>query len=118
MPQQLFGGLHPRLQAGATNTGLPAGFPSPSPLASFAANPFISSFQAAAAVQHVQALSAAQNSMAHASQKIHSRTHEQVEDESSDGDQGDEPKAVLENKGLWDSFAAIGTEMVITKTGR
>ncbi len=30
----------------------------------------------------------------------------------------DDPKAELENKNLWDQFHQIGTEMVITKTGR
>ena len=38
-------------------------------------------------------------------------------DEIDDGEP-DSPTVVLENKGLWDAFAAIGTEMVITKTGR
>ena len=113
MPQQLFAGLHPRLQAGASNTALPTGFPNQSPLTAFATNPFISSFQAAAAVQHVQALSAAQNSMVHAQHK-----QEQAEEEVADSCEPDEPHAELENKGLWDSFSAIGTEMVITKTGR
>ena len=30
----------------------------------------------------------------------------------------DDPKAELDNKDLWDQFHHIGTEMVITKTGR
>lgn len=30
----------------------------------------------------------------------------------------DDPKAELENKNLWGQFHQIGTEMVITKTGR
>ena len=35
-----------------------------------------------------------------------------------DDGEPDQPEAELDNKGLWDSFSAIGTEMVITKTGR
>ena len=30
----------------------------------------------------------------------------------------DNPTATLENQDLWDEFAKIGTEMVITKNGR
>ena len=40
-----------------------------------------------------------------------------IESEVDNGEP-DQPEAELDNKGLWDSFAAIGTEMVITKTGR
>ena len=43
-----------------------------------------------------------------------------AKDEPADLDDGepDQPEAELDNKGLWDSFSQIGTEMVITKTGR
>lgn len=36
----------------------------------------------------------------------------------SDSVEPDDPKAELDNKELWDQFHHIGTEMVITKTGR
>merc|ERR1712130_79748 len=36
----------------------------------------------------------------------------------NDNGEPDEPSAQLDNKQLWDEFAQIGTEMVITKTGR
>ena len=38
--------------------------------------------------------------------------------DENDSGEPDEPAAVLDNKPLWDEFAKIGTEMVITKTGR
>ena len=42
-------------------------------------------------------------------------SNEEIAEESSDPD---DPKAELENNGLWEQFHNIGTEMVITKTGR
>lgn len=38
--------------------------------------------------------------------------------DDNDNGEPDEPTANLDNKPLWDEFAKIGTEMVITKTGR
>ena len=38
--------------------------------------------------------------------------------DENDNGEPDEPSAQLDNKQLWDEFAQIGTEMVITKTGR
>jgi hypothetical protein len=35
-----------------------------------------------------------------------------------DDDVKDDPKVTLEGKELWTSFNRLGTEMVITKTGR
>ena len=39
-------------------------------------------------------------------------------DEIEENSEPDDPKADLENHGLWEQFHQIGTEMVITKTGR
>lgn len=38
--------------------------------------------------------------------------------DENDNGEPDEPTVKLVNKQLWDEFAKIGTEMVITKTGR
>ena len=35
-----------------------------------------------------------------------------------DDNEPDDPKVELENKKLWQEFHCLGTEMVITKTGR
>ena len=73
-------------------------------------NPFGLQFQAA-----VQAQAAAQQQ-----QETKKKPKEKAPKTEPEVDNGepDQPEAELDNKGLWDSFAAIGTEMVITKTGR
>ena len=39
-------------------------------------------------------------------------------EETPDDGVKDDPKVTLEQKELWAQFASLGTEMVITKTGR
>ena len=40
------------------------------------------------------------------------------EEEEEEEEVGEDPKVVLESRLLWEQFHAIGTEMVITKSGR
>ena len=69
------------------------------------------SFQAALA----QSQAAAQQQQETKKKQPKEKSPEKAEVDNGEPDQ---PEAELDNKGLWDSFAAIGTEMVITKTGR
>ena len=73
-------------------------------------NPFGLQFQAA-----LQSQAAAQQQQE--TKKKPKEKPQKTEPEVDNGEP-DQPEAELDNKGLWDSFAAIGTEMVITKTGR
>ena len=73
---------------------------------------FQASFQAAMAQKQQQQQQQEQP-------KKNKKTSKVTKDETDyDDGEPDHPEAELDNKGLWDSFAAIGTEMVITKTGR
>ena len=53
-----------------------------------------------------------------AAQQAAAQAAAQADEMNEENSEPDDPKAELENKGLWDQFYQIGTEMVITKTGR
>jgi len=96
-------GLFPGLGSAGT------GFPQPlfngyhqHKLASLMANP---GMMAAAAHQLQQ-------------QAAHQAAQAAQDEINEENQEPDDPKAELENKNLWSQFHQIGTEMVITKTGR
>ena len=51
-------------------------------------------------------------------QAAHQAAQAAQDEINEENQEPDDPKAELENKNLWDQFHQIGTEMVITKTGR
>ena len=119
MPQQLFGSLTSRLPVNSNSLQASvnahrAAF-SALPNSSMQYNPFVQAsqaFQAAVAQQQAQNKAKQQAAI----QAVEDGKRKSIED--IDPGEPDEPKVELENKGLWDAFSAIGTEMVITKTGR
>ena len=50
--------------------------------------------------------------------QLRARLDHQNEASSDDNEVNDDPKVILEAKELWEQFHDIGTEMVITKSGR
>ena len=70
---------------------------------------------AAHQLQQQAAHQAAQAAQLGATSPADSEMNSQGEGDSAEPD---DPKAELDNKDLWDQFHHIGTEMVITKTGR
>ena len=50
--------------------------------------------------------------------QLRARLDHQNEAGSDDNEVNDDPKVILEAKELWEQFHDIGTEMVITKSGR
>ena len=70
---------------------------------------------AAHQLQQQAAHQAAQAAQLGATSPADSEMNNQGENDSAEPD---DPKAELDNKDLWDQFHHIGTEMVITKTGR
>lgn len=56
------------------------------------------------------------NTLGHHQQAAHLRSLKGFE--SAEEEAEDDPKVTLEAKELWDQFHKIGTEMVITKSGR
>ena len=121
MPQQLFGSLTSRLpvnsnslQASVNAHRVNAAFSALPNASSMQYNPFVQASQAfQAAVAQQQAQNKAKQAAIQAAEDGKRKSIEDI-----DPGEPDEPQVELENKGLWDAFSAIGTEMVITKTGR
>ena len=59
-----------------------------------------------------------QNLQQQSQQQINAAVNAAAQADPNDNGEPDSPKVELENQDLWEQFHNIGTEMVITKTGR